>query len=129
VRRWLIRGVIVLVVALALLGAYASYHGRNNAEPDAHQELLRAPRVFCAPSFVQGISGPVQATSYRCTSTYGARVAAVQVRQPFARTPIKSKLLSAMVANETRRFLPKPRAIRPASLTLLEPLAVRQDRE
>jgi len=108
-RRWLIGGVIVLLVAvLGLLGAYALYR-KNAVTADAREAPLRAPRVSCAPSFVLGISGPVQATYYRCTSTDGARVADVHVQQPFARTPIKSNLLSAMVANESPRVrIPKP---------------------
>jgi hypothetical protein len=61
-KRSLTGGVIVLLVAAVGLGTYASYHHENAVTPDAHEEPLRAPRVSCAPSFLEGISGPVLTT-------------------------------------------------------------------
>jgi hypothetical protein len=101
---WRIGGVILLVVVV--VGAYASYYRENEVKSRAHQESLRddgpASRVSCVRSPVSSATRFSEAISYHCTSANGARIADVQVQHPYARTPIKSKLLSVMVAEESR---------------------------
>jgi hypothetical protein len=99
-RRWLIGGVVILVVVLALLGAYASYHGENSVEPDARQDSIRAAPVSCVQSVVYYSMPGLETISYECTSIEGGRTEIVHVQKLHMRTPIKSKLLSTMIANE-----------------------------
>jgi hypothetical protein len=98
-RRWLIGGVVILVV-LALLGAYASYQGENSVEPDARQDSIRAAPVSCVQSVGGSSISGLETISYECTSVGGGRTEIVHVQKLSMRTPIKSKLLSTMTANE-----------------------------
>ena len=67
-RRWLIGGVVILVVVLGLFGAYASYHGENGVEPDARQDSIRAAPVSCVQSVGDSSMPGLETISYECTS-------------------------------------------------------------